>query len=117
MKKSNGFKYIGILALSAGMSVGCAQMGQKSAEAEVSPAAASAIAEAEKAIGKAKRLDWVWRDTGKILKKAKKAAQAGKDEQAIKLAKEAKIQAQLAVEQYYTEQKMDRSQRVVEVAK
>lgn len=117
MKKSNGFKYIGILVLSAGMSVGCAQMSQKSAKAEVSPAAASAIADAEKAIGKAKSLDWVWRDTGKILKKAKKAAQAGKDDQAIKLANEAKKQAQLAVEQYYVEQKMDRSQRVAEALK
>lgn len=110
MKKSNGLKFIGIAVLVAGMAVGCAgQMGGKEAKAKVSPAAASAIADAEKAIDKAESLHWVWRDTGKILKKAKKAAKEGKDSQAIKLANEARTQAQLAVEQYYLEQNMDRS--------
>lgn len=69
-----------------------------------SPAATQAIAEAEAAIREAKALDWIWRDTEKFLKKAKKAAEKGDNTRAIRLARKAKRQAELAVNQYYLEE-------------
>ncbi len=42
---------------------------------------------------KAKKVGFEWRDTGKMIKKAKKLAASGDTEKAIKLAKKAKKQA------------------------
>ncbi len=42
---------------------------------------------------KAKKAKFEWRDTGKMIKKAKKLAKAGKIAEAIKLAKKARKQA------------------------
>lgn len=118
MSKPLHLKLLGIAVLTVGLTVGCAtQQQQKEPEPAAAPApeaagpseAQQAIQDAEAAIAKAKSLAWVWRDTEKILKKAKKAAKEGKDDQAVKLANEAKMQAELAVEQYYREQDMDRS--------
>ena len=69
-----------------------------------SPAATQAIAEAEAAIREAKALNWIWRDTEKLLKKARKAAEKGDNDKAVKLARKAKGQAELAVNQYYMEE-------------
>jgi hypothetical protein len=54
---------ISAVLLSLGMMVGCATMGDDSP-------AAKAIAEAKAANKKAKALDYEWRDTGKVIKKA-----------------------------------------------
>ena len=48
---------------------------------------------------KAKKSNFLWRDTGKILKKAKKAQKAGDAEKAMKSAKKALQQAKLANQQ------------------
>lgn len=110
---------VGIVVLSMGMVTGCAQQQQKP---EAAPTAAKqsdpkageaekAIADAKDAIAKAKENNWIWRDTEKMLKEAEKAAKEGKYDEAIKLANKAKDQANLAVEQYQKEEKMDRGLR------
>ncbi len=60
-------------------------------------AATEAIAAAKAALKKAAGNEW--RDTGKFIKKAEKLAAEGKVEEAVKLAKKAKMQAELAVKQ------------------
>lgn len=61
--------------------------------------AASAIMAAEQANKKAKKAEFEWRDTGKIIKKAKKAAKEGEFDKAVKQANKAKKQAQMALKQ------------------
>ncbi len=110
---------MGIIVLSMGMVVGCAQQQQKpvaepTAAKQAGPdaqAAEKAIADAKDAIAKAKENNWIWRDTEKFLKEAEKDYKAGKYEDAIKKANKAKDQANLAVEQYQKEQQMDRGLR------
>ncbi len=110
---------LGIIVLSMGMVVGCAQQQQKpeaepTAAKQAGPdaqAAERAIADAKDAIAKAKQNHWIWRDTEKFLKEAEKDYKAGKYDDAIKKANKAKDQANLAVEQYQKEQQMDRGLR------
>lgn len=59
-----------------------------------------AIKSAMEANGKAKKLNYEWRDTGKILKKARAAKGAGKFDEAVKLAGKAERQAINAVKQH-----------------
>lgn len=59
----------------------------------------SIIAEAKKEMKVAKSMNFLWRDTGKILKKAEKARDDGDDAKAVKLAKKALFQAQQAQKQ------------------
>ena len=54
---------------------------------------------AEAARKKAASMNYEWRDTGKILKKAKKAADKGDYETAEKLANKARMQGEMAVAQ------------------
>lgn len=63
------------------------------------PDPAPVIAEAEKEMKAAKSMNYLWRDTGKILKQAKAAAKDGDNEKANKLAKKALSQAKLAQQQ------------------
>jgi hypothetical protein len=107
MKIISKFKHVGVIALTLGLAVGCAGMGGKPAGA--SPEAKQAISGAKAALAKAKANHWVWRDTGKILEKAEKAAAEGKNAEAIKMANTAKGQAELAVKQFHFEQGMDRN--------
>jgi len=93
-----------ILAL--GLVAGCATTPQEQpAPAKQGPSAevTQAINSAKSAIAKAKSVDWIWRDTEKILKKAEAAAASGDEAKAIKLANQARSQAELAVNQYYLE--------------
>jgi hypothetical protein len=90
------------LALTLG---GCASTDSKPA-ASAKPAAATAspeldqtIASAEKEIAAAKKANNIWRDTEKFLDQAKEAKAAGKADDAMKLAKKALKQAQLAQQQ------------------
>jgi len=62
--------------------------------------AAASITAAEEANTRAKKVNYEWRDTGKIIKKAKKAQQDGNYDMAVKLADKAKRQAQNAYKQY-----------------
>lgn len=60
------------------------------------PSYEEVVAQAKKEMKVAKSMDALWRDTGKILKKSKKAKDDGDDDKAMKLAKKALKQAQLA---------------------
>ncbi len=61
--------------------------------------AASAIAAATSMNKKAKKAEFEWRDTGKLIKKAKAAAKDGEFDKAVKLADKAKKQAEMALKQ------------------
>ncbi len=87
---------ISVVLLSFGMMVGCATMGDDSP-------ASKAIAEAKAANKKARALDYEWRDTGKMIKKAEAALDDGNAEEAIKQANKAKKQANDAVAQAHHE--------------
>ncbi len=65
----------------------------------------SAIAAAEAANNAAKAVGYEWRDTGKMIKKAKELAKKGQTSAAIKLAKQAEEQGHDAVAQYKSESK------------
>ena len=60
----------------------------------------AAIKAATTANGKAKKVHYEWRDTGKIIKKARAAKGKGDYDAAVKLANKAKRQAILAVAQF-----------------
>jgi len=62
--------------------------------------ASASITAAQHANKRAKKVNYEWRDTGKIIKKAKKAQKAGNYDMAVKLADKAKRQAQNAYKQY-----------------
>ncbi len=64
-----------------------------------------AISNAESARKAAAQIGYEWRDTGKLIKKARELAAAGKTEQAIALAKKAEQQSLDAVQQYRIEKK------------
>ncbi len=65
-----------------------------------------ALKSAMKANGAAKKLSAEWRDTGKVLKKARKAKGKGEFDKAVKLANKAKRQAQNAVAQYHEQKNL-----------
>jgi len=113
MKLNNKIKHLAVVLLTATMAVGCASQQKQDtppASAEQGPSASSvAIANAKAAMKKASSLGYLWRDTGKILKKAEAAAAKGNEDEAVKLANSARSQAEMAVKQYYLEQGMDRS--------
>ena len=63
----------------------------------------SAIASAEKARQAASEVGYEWRDTGLMIKEAKKLAASGKNEEAIKLANKAEAEGMNALNQYHSE--------------
>ncbi len=77
--------------------------GAFAAQAEPAAATTQALEAARASIKTATDLDWIWRDTEEKLKDAETAAAAGDDATAAKLAKTAKAQADIAVNQYYLE--------------
>ena len=86
-------KKLALTALLAGMLVGGSALAADKASAEAAIAAAKA---AQKAAGAA---GGEWRDTGKIIKKAEKAAAEGNFADAVKHAKTAEDQGKLGKEQ------------------
>ena len=62
-----------------------------------------AISAAEAAQKSASKVGYEWRDTGKLISKAKELAKQGKSSEAIKLAKKAEEQGKDAVAQYHSE--------------
>ncbi len=62
--------------------------------------AKAAISAAEQETLQARKVNNEWRDTGKIIKKAKKAMKKGEIETAIKLANKARRQSSNALKQY-----------------
>lgn len=88
-------------ALSMVSMVGCASISSLSfgSKTEVAVDYPTLVEQANASIKKAKSVDSEWRDSKKLLKKAEKAAKAGKMEKAMKLAREAKAQGDLGYEQ------------------
>ncbi len=94
----NHAKHIVGIALSALIITGCASSGGSSASSsEAESAYQQAMSEAKKALNDAHKANNVWRDSGKMLKKADEAAKTGDFETATKLALKAKRQGELAV--------------------
>jgi len=96
----NHAKILSSIVLASALLSGCA-----STNASVNSSAASkadynaALVEANKSLKAAINVNYLWRDSGKILKKAAKAAKAGDYEKATKLANKAKHQGDMAVKQ------------------
>ncbi len=65
--------------------------------------AAAAIAAAKEANARAAAEKYEWRDTGELIKQAEKAMNEGKNAEAVKLANQARRQAENAVNQKYSE--------------
>lgn len=113
MKKTDFFKLASVAILSTGLMAGCASdsKDEPAPETQVqeqpgpSAAAKNAIYSAKIKLAKAEKLDYAWRDTGKLIKDAEKAAAAGDNDKAIMLANQASEQADDAVAQYYSETK------------
>ncbi|VAW92080.1 hypothetical protein MNBD_GAMMA23-887 [hydrothermal vent metagenome] len=101
MKIVQRLKFLALMVVTLGLVIGCA--GTTEDDTQPQGGAASAITAAEKAYKVALDELYAWRDTGKIIKKAKKALKAGNDAKAIKLANKAKKQAEDAVAQKYAE--------------
>lgn len=97
------YKHLIVLALAAVLTAGCAEMGT-TAKSQAPDEAAQAIAAAKAAMKKASEAGGLWRDTGKILKKAEAAAAAGDKAKAVKLATQARRQAELGEAQAHQQQ-------------
>jgi hypothetical protein len=103
MKRIVSGKQLAIVVFALGVTAGCASTAQEPAPAGPSPEANQAIGAAKGAVAKATSLNWIWRDTEKLLSQAEAAAAEGDNAAAIKLANEAREEAELAVNQYYLE--------------
>ena len=96
----NHAKHLVGIVLSALIVTGCASSGGGSAgSSDAESAYMQAMSEAKKSLNDAHKLNNVWRDSGKILKKADEAAKKGDFETATKLALKAKRQGELAIKQ------------------
>jgi hypothetical protein len=103
-----------LISVVLGLVAGCAQYGAKPADARaeapaaakpaaVDPATQAALDSAASAVEAAGKEKSLWRDTETLLEEAQAAAQTGDNAGAQKLAKKAKTQADLAVNQAYLE--------------
>ena len=92
-----------VALLSLGLITGCASTDE--AAEDPNAIAAQAIADAKAANADAKAVDYEWRDTGKLIKKAEAKLAEGDTDGAIKLANQAETQANIAVAQAASENK------------
>jgi len=92
-------KLIGIAVLTSTVAVGCAATGDKKADSAQVAEYKAIVKAAKTERKKAKKVGFEWRDIGKFLKKADKAAKKGDYKTAIKLAKKAKFQAKQGQQQ------------------
>lgn len=99
-----------LVLVTSSLIIGCAGTTDEEPKKALGSAEA-AIASAEAAYKIALDELYAWRDTGKLIKKAKKALKSGKDADAIKLANKAKKQAEDAVAQKYSE--LDRIKDII----
>ena len=88
-----------VAILSLGLISGCATTDEENTASGASSAAEQAIADAKAANAEAKSMNYEWRDTGKLIKKAEEALAAGDEDKAMKLANQALAQARTAVKQ------------------
>ncbi|HGG59789.1 MAG TPA: SoxXA-binding protein [Gammaproteobacteria bacterium] len=91
---------LSVVSVSACASSVTAEKTVKKAEASaLDPTVMAALEAANAARKKAASVDGEWRDTGKLIKKAKALAEKGKTAEAIKLAKKAQQQGELGYAQ------------------
>ena len=101
MKASNIIRSAVIALALSGLAVGAVQAGDDAAQFK------QAIEKAEAAQKKAASVNGEWRDTGKIIKKAKAAAKKGDYTSAIKMANTAFRQGELGYQQAVEQQNAD----------
>lgn len=101
MKITKTIQFISLIALVLGVAIGCSSTSQESGCTE--QGAKDAIAAAKAANEKASAAKNEWRDTGALIKKAEKALADGKCDEAMKLANQARTQAENAVAQEESE--------------
>jgi Sec-independent protein translocase protein TatA len=105
MKKTKILKLAAVALISSGLVVGCASTEQPAAPTpEVkqecpTAAAKNAIYSAKIKLARAEKLGYAWRDTGKMIADAEKAAAECDSEKAIALANKAAEQAEDAIAQ------------------
>ena len=99
-------KQVGILALALGVVAGCAQQTttEEPQACEVSAEVQNAIDAAKAALREAEAAGCAWSETQALIEQAEAAAQDCDNEQAIKLANQAKRQAENALRQCQTEE-------------
>jgi hypothetical protein len=101
MKKLRSVKLLATVFLSSAVSLGCAGQATKDAGAsKASPEARQALKNASDAVSMANANNWMWSETEEILKEAQSAADKGDNANAIKLADQARFQAEAAIVQY-----------------
>ena len=100
MKKLRCLKLLTIVLLSSAVTVGCAGQSTKDSASKATPEAMQAIQNASDSISMAKENNWIWSNTEDLLKNAQAAADSGDNAKAIKLADQAKFQAEAAIIQY-----------------
>jgi nucleoid-associated protein YgaU len=101
MRIKNMLKLTSLIALVFAVAVGCTTTEDTGGATE--QAAKDAIAAAKQANKDAKAVGYEWRDTAKMIKKAEEALAAGDYDKAIKLANQAKRQADSAIAQEQAE--------------
>jgi hypothetical protein len=101
MKITKTLKLTSLIALVLGFAIGCSSTSQESGCTV--QGAKDAIAAAKSANDKAKAVHYEWRDTGKIIASAEKALADGKCDEAMKLANQARDQAENALAQQQSE--------------
>ncbi len=103
MKFKNYAKFLGVVTLALGITVGCPNTSTASTSTNTASnsqqEAAQLIAEAKSALNTAIEGNYAWRDTGKIIKKAEKALAAGDVDKARALADKALDQTEMAKKQ------------------
>lgn len=103
MKLLSSCKQVAIAVVAASLMVGCAGMEKPTKPAGPSAEVTQAIDAAKAAIAEAGSMDALWRDTESLLAKAEEAAAGGDNEGALKLAKEARDEATVGLNQRYLE--------------
>ncbi|TDY01740.1 DUF4398 domain-containing protein [Thiohalophilus thiocyanatoxydans] len=88
-------KKIAIMAMTAALTLAACATGPSMSEQDAN----NAISAAKSELNKAKNVNYAWRDTGKMIKAAEKAAKEGEYEKAVDLANEAEKQSELAQKQ------------------
>ncbi len=112
MKKTELLKIFAVALISTGLVAGCASdsteetpapAAETETQAGPNAAAKNAIYSAKIKLARAEKLGYAWRDTAKMIKDAEKAAAAGNNDEAVRLANMASEQAEDAIAQYNSE--------------
>ncbi len=104
--KASTYRLIPAALMTAGLLAGCASTPapEEGGASDIQAEAQRSIEAAEAKRKEAAALGYEWRDTGKLIKKAKAAYDSGDYAKADKLADEATFQSTMAIDQYYLQQ-------------